>query len=558
VATTRRSALVFSPRQQCAEDLRGALGRHAWVTTEQTSSGFVCRGRGLALEMHVVSAAAAATEMVARTYYNLVIVDCRHLPGCDAAERQEREAFAFLDALRREPDRERRYPLRRVIVLVGESDETGADRLIFAMGERHVGACLRDFSLSAPADDGRSEVARARFVEELWSLCRRLLVERRRGRKAINVGGGGISGLYYELGVLKCLDDALDIDIRDFDLYYGISAGALVAAGLANGFHIDELIAKLGRIDDASPYRLQLSWRHLNLGEIPRRLLLAQRELGRYVHRILKREDDLSVSSVVGAWAVALGPLFDNTEFEEAMRRLFTASGHTNDFERLERQLFIGATDQDRREHVLFGSEGYRHVPISKAVQASAAMHPFFPSVEIDGRYYTDGIVTRTSNLRDAIDRGADLVFVLDPFAPLIADHPGFNAARGNMWIVEQDYKTMSYTRYEQARNEILRRNSRVSVYTFLPSNTMRRLMSGQNPFVSRNFHPIVCEAYRSAHRRLQQLEYKIRGELASHGIGLDLAPVAAKVARLEGDRHPDARRLFASPRTRRSAHDAA
>jgi predicted acylesterase/phospholipase RssA len=554
VATAHKTVLLVSPRRQCSDDLIRVLGRQTWMRGRVSDDGWVFGGRGLTLRFDVADTVERALERLAATYYNLIVLDCRHLPGCGpAGTREEQAAFAFLEALRREPDRERRYPFRRIVVLLGGSDPARTDRLLFAMGERHVGRCLRDGSLSGEGASGDTEAARARFGEEFWTACHRLLLERRRGKKAINAAGGGISGLYYELGVLKCLDDALDRDVRDFDLYYGISAGAMVAAGLANGFHVDELIAKLGRLDEAWPYRLQLSWRHLNLGEIPRRLLLAQRELGSYLVRMVRGQDDFSVASMLGAWAVLLGPLFDNSEFEEVIRRLFSTAGHTNDFAALRRRLFIGATDQDRRDHVLFGDEGYLDVPISRAIQASAAMHPFFPSVEIGGRRYTDGIVTRTSNLRHAIDQGADLVFVLDPFVPLISDEAGANARRGNMWIVEQDYKTMSHTRYEQARNEILRRNSRVSIYTFVPSNSMRRRMSGQNPFVSRNFHPIVCEAYRSSYRRLRQLETKLAGDLASHGMRLDLEPVAEKVARLDAARTPDVELLLGSRADRRS-----
>ncbi len=222
-------------------------------------------------------------------------------------------------------------------------------------------------------------------------------------------------------------------------------------------------------------------------------------------------------------------------------------SGQTNDFRELGPELYIGATDQDRREAVLFGDVGFDDVSISRAVQASAAMHPFFPSVEIGGRFYTDGIVTRTSNLRAAIDYGADLVFVIDPFVPLISEEPGFNRSHGNMWVVEQDYKTMSYTRFSQARKELQRTNPDVNTYNFVPSNRMRRLMGKHNPFISRNFHPIVCEAYRGTYRRLKQLEYKMRGELASHNINLDLGPVEEKVAMLRQAKQPDVKLLLDS-----------
>ncbi len=543
-----RTVLVFAPRRQCADDLFDILAGQPWMQVQASEQARVFRGKGLTLHMESVSSVDAAIAYLAHTYCNLVVVDCRHMPHCTVSPaRQEDKAFAFLEGLRRELDRERRYPFRRIVVLVGDPDEARADHLVFAMGEKHVGACLRDASMSARFGGERPQAERDRFAEAFWAACNRLLIERPHGSKSINLAGGGISGIYYELGVLKCLDDALDLDVRDFDSYYGISAGALVAAGLANDFSVDELLHRFGRVDESWPYRLQLGLRHLNLGELPRRFVLVQRELARYLLRMVKGEDELSVTSILGTWGVALGPLFDSTEFEQVLRTLLTGPGHTNDFRELSRRLFIGATDQDRRQPVLFGDAGFDHVPISKAIQASAAMHPFFPSVEIDGRCYTDGIVTRTSNLRNAIERGADLVFVIDPFVPLIADEAGFNARHGNVWIMEQDYKTMSYTRYEQARNEILRRHPRVAVYTFVPSNRMRRLMSAQSPFVSRNFPAIVGEAYRSTYRRLRRVEYKLSGELQSHGITLDLGPVEEKCRLLADAGTPDVRVLIDS-----------
>ncbi len=542
-----RHILVYAPSPQTFKELCLSVRKQPWVDSKVGERECSWEGRGLHFEIDMVDCLEKAVEMLHGGYYNLVMVDCRHLQieGLDH-EQQEQGLHAFLDVLANEQDPERRYPQRRVAILVGDADEERVDRLIFDMGKRHVGACLRDMSLS-PRPVGGRDAARVRFIEQIWSHCDRVLVGVRHGKKAIAAAGGGITGIYYEIGVLKCLHDAFDADIRDFDMFLGISGGAVVASCLANGISIDEIITKIGDLDRSWNYRLKLSWRQLNVTEVPRRVLLLHREMLRYGMRMLKREDELSVASVFGLYAVLLGPIFDNAQFEKAIRNLFKKSGHTNDFRELESELYIGATDQDRREAVLFGDVGFDDVTISRAVQASAAMHPFFPSVEIGGRYYTDGIVTRTSNLRAAIDHGADLVFIIDPFLPLISDKAGFNRGHGNMWIVEQDYKTMSFTRFSQARKELLRTNPDVNTYNFVPSNRMRRLMGKQNPFISRNFHPIVCEAYRGTYRRLKQLEYKMRGELASHNITLDLGPVEAKVELLRKAKKPDVKILLDS-----------
>ncbi|MEP0774983.1 MAG: patatin-like phospholipase family protein [Acidobacteriota bacterium] len=559
MATRMRTALLLAPHNLKGNNLCDALRQQPELHTTPQARGCTCRGKGLTLRIEVVRSAAEALDLLRQEYYNLLIVDCRNPGGGDhEVAAREGEVNGFLEALRREPDRERRYPFRRIVALVGDADPSRADRVIFAMGERHVGACVRDRSFTHAHTPEQQEQARRRFVAELWDLCRRTLTEKRRGKRAICAAGGGLSGLYYELGVLKCLHDASDLDVGTFDMYFGISAGALVTAGLATGFTIDELIAKFGGLDRGWPYRLRLEWRHLNLAEVPRRLLLAQKALLEYVSRLARNEDELSVAAILGTYGNLLGPIFDNRPLEEGVRRLLSSPGHSNDFRQLPRPLYIGATDQDRREHVLFGDVGWDDVPISKAIQASTAMHPFFPSVEIKGRYFTDGIVTRTSNLRAAIDKGADLIIVVDPFVPLITDRPGSNARMGNMWVMEQDYKTMSFTRYEQARNEILRRSSKISVYTFVPSNRMRHLMSNQNPFVARNFHAIVCQAYSSTFRRLKVLEYKLAGELASHGLTFDLGPVAAKVAALSAAPRPDAALLLGTARAGSGRADVA
>ncbi len=538
-----RHVLVFAPEPESFGEFCTSVRRQPWIDGEVGDARCSWCGEGLCLEIDMVENLEDAAIALHSGYYNLVLVDCRHLPemGLDS-RKQERKLLDFLEMVNNEKDIERRYPLRRIIVLVGDEDHDREDQLIFRMGAERVGACLRDPSIACCTDP---EEARAEFIDRLWKEARRVLVGRRRGKKAISAAGGGITGIFYELGVLKCLHDAMDSDIRDFDLYLGISGGAVVSSCLANGISIDEMIRKIGDLDHSWRYRLQLSWKQLNLLEVPKRMLFLQKEAARYLRRMIRREDQFNMASLFGLYAILLGPIFDNAPFEKAMRSLFTGEGRSNDFRGLGPELFIGATDQDTREHVLFGEPGLDDVPISRAVQASAAMHPFFPSVEINGRKYTDGIVTRTSNLRAAINHGADLVFIIDPFVPLITDEVGFNARHGNMWIVEQDYKTMSFTRFSQAREEMARANPFVNTYTFVPSNRMRRLMAKQNPFVSRNFNRIVCEAYRSTFRRLKKLEYKMTGELAAHNIRMNLERVAERVEELRRVRKVDVRILL-------------
>ena len=57
-----------------------------------------------------------------------------------------------------------------------------------------------------------------------------------RKRLGIVCAGGGVTGAIYEIGTLAALEDRLEnASINDFDVFVGVSAGAYIAALLANG-----------------------------------------------------------------------------------------------------------------------------------------------------------------------------------------------------------------------------------------------------------------------------------------------------------------------------------
>jgi len=72
---------------------------------------------------------------------------------------------------------------------------------------------------------------------------------RERARIGLAVAGGGPIGGMYELGALRALDEAIDgLDLGALDVYVGVSSGAFVAAGLANGLDTAEVFdPELGR-----------------------------------------------------------------------------------------------------------------------------------------------------------------------------------------------------------------------------------------------------------------------------------------------------------------------
>jgi predicted acylesterase/phospholipase RssA len=60
-------------------------------------------------------------------------------------------------------------------------------------------------------------------------------------------------------------------------------------------------------------------------------------------------------------------------------------------------------------------------VPISKAVQASAALPGLFPPVEIDGQHFVDGALIKTMHASIALDEGVDLMLCINPLVPFDA-----------------------------------------------------------------------------------------------------------------------------------------
>src|SRR6516164_11546311 len=64
-----------------------------------------------------------------------------------------------------------------------------------------------------------------------------------RSKSALVLGGGGFTGGVYEIGALRALDLlSVNRTVNQFDVYVGTSAGAFVAAAVANGVTPEEMM----------------------------------------------------------------------------------------------------------------------------------------------------------------------------------------------------------------------------------------------------------------------------------------------------------------------------
>src|SRR6516164_5483896 len=64
-----------------------------------------------------------------------------------------------------------------------------------------------------------------------------------RSKSALVLGGGGFTGGVYEIGALRAIDLlSVNRTVNEFDVYVGTSAGAFVAAAVANGITPEEMM----------------------------------------------------------------------------------------------------------------------------------------------------------------------------------------------------------------------------------------------------------------------------------------------------------------------------
>lgn len=253
-------------------------------------------------------------------------------------------------------------------------------------------------------------------------------------RIGLALAGGGPLGAIYEIGALCALEEAIDgLDCTAVDALVGVSAGAFIAAALANGLTPRDLCAAFienvhGSADVIDPRLFtQPAW-----GEYRRRLAKLPGVLAGAAWRTARGRGS------VASWMADAGQLlpngvFDNAPLAQHLRQLFSAPGRSDDFRQLPRQLVVVATDLDTGEARPFGLPGHDEVPISEAVIASAALPGLYPPVQIQGRSYVDGALKKTVHASVLLDQGLDLLICLNPLVPFDASLPHSSEATGGM-----------------------------------------------------------------------------------------------------------------------------
>jgi NTE family protein len=215
--------------------------------------------------------------------------------------------------------------------------------------------------------------------------------------RALVLGGGGVTGIAWELGVLLGLQQG-GADVVDADLIVGTSAGATVAAQIGCGESLSALVAVQeaplsGSKEQAVPFDIA------EAAEQNRQLF---EKVG---------GDASAARRQIGAFALA-----SDTPSEAFRRAIVAARLPANRWP--ERRLLIVAVDAATGEARAFedGSEAQ----LVDAVAASCAVPGVWPPVTIGERRYVDGAVRTICNADYAA--GCAAVLVLSPMGYYEAD----------------------------------------------------------------------------------------------------------------------------------------
>jgi NTE family protein len=237
---------------------------------------------------------------------------------------------------------------------------------------------------------------------------------------ALVLAGGGLTGVVYEMGALRAIDDLLvDRTVNDLDIYVGTSAGAIVAAGLANGLSPEML---LQAIDGTHPEIESIQRQNIfnmNSRDLMRISLRLPRTLTSAWAHYLRNLNDMTFMDLLWSLSEILpSGIYDGLALEKYLRELFKKTGKSNRFDQLAQELLVIATDLDTGERAVFGRENSNRVSISLAVAASSALPIVYKPVKINGREYIDGGMRGNASLDLAIEHGASLIICINPMVP--------------------------------------------------------------------------------------------------------------------------------------------
>ncbi len=374
----------------------------------------------------------------------------------------------------------------------------------------------------------------------------------RPSKTALVLGGGGFTGGVYEIGALRALDLlSTNRTVNQFDVYVGTSAGAFVAAAVANGVTPEEMMRVIvGQAPTPFP-DARASWLlRPNYREFVTRGLQFPLRL---THLLLALAQDIgqvsAIDLVLGLAEALPAGLYSADGIERYMRRILSDPGRSDDFRQLGAELYLTATDLDTCERVVFGAEGWVEVPISRAVSASSALPMLYKPVEIRNREFVDGGIASTTNLDIAVEAGAKFIVVVNPLVPYANDleselptatgsRPRRVSAMGFPQVGYQAFKLLAHQRLHELARRWEERYPGVDIILIEPdSRDELMFQTGVMNFTSRV--EVARHGFESVTLKLANDYPYFKRICARHGIEISATRVRSVVEHFEAEREP-------------------
>jgi NTE family protein len=206
------------------------------------------------------------------------------------------------------------------------------------------------------------------------------------GGRALVLGGGGVTGIAWESGLLAGLAEA-GIDLTSADLVVGTSAGSVVGAQILSGLSLNDLYAAQ-LVEPRAEFAARMG----------------ATTLLRFAAAMLWPGGEEQARARLGRAALKARTVPESEQKAVIKQVLPTDSWP-------ERRLLITAVDAETGELRVFDRDS--GVPLLEAVAASCAVPLVWPPISIDGRRYIDGGVRSVTNADLAA--GCERVVVVAP-----------------------------------------------------------------------------------------------------------------------------------------------
>ena len=350
-----------------------------------------------------------------------------------------------------------------------------------------------------------------------------------RPRVGLALAGGGPLGGIYEVGALLALTDSLEgVDFCELDVYVGVSSGSFVAAALANGISPAQMYRLF--IDDGADAALTPEiFLRPALSEFAHRMALLPWLAVRAALQALRDPFRQGVMESLATLSHAIPTgMFDNRSIDRFLQHLFSASGRTNDFRALDRKLFLVATNLDSGASVTFGAPGRDDVPISKAIEASAALPGLFPPVRIGGEYFVDGALNKTLHASVALDEDVDLLLCVNPLVPFDASGATKNGrttvdklSHGGLPVVlSQTFRAIIHSRMKVGMDKYHREYPDADIVLFEPDREDADMFFA-SIFSYAQRKRLCAAAYQKTRQALAERADALAAQFARHGVTL-------------------------------------